>query len=82
MFFPKARRCLAYLTASSRAPCARPTADRGDADAAAVERAESDFQALAFFAQAIFERDFAIVEDDFYRGRGALAHFFFVASGS
>ena len=52
----------------------------GDADAAAVESAESDFQALAFFAEAIFGGDFAIVENNFDGGRAALAHFFFVAA--
>jgi len=53
---------------------------RGDADAPAVESGKGDFEALAFFAEAIGGGDFAIVENDF-DGRGAaLAHFVFVAA--
>ena len=36
---------------------------RGDADAAAIERFERDLQALAFFAEAIFRRDAAILRE-------------------
>ena len=53
---------------------------RGDADASAIEGGESDFEALAFFAEAIGGGDFAIVEDDFDGGRAALAHFVFVTA--
>jgi hypothetical protein len=41
---------------------------RGDADAAAVECAESDFEALAFVAEAVGHRDFTIVEENLYGG--------------
>ena len=62
--------------------CALREADglRGDADASAIESGESDFEALAFFAEAIGGGDFAIVENDFDGGRAALAHFVFVAT--
>jgi hypothetical protein len=53
---------------------------RGDADASAIESGESDLEALAFFTEAIGGGDFAIVQDDFDGGRGALAHFVFVAA--
>src|SRR5262249_6241233 len=52
---------------------------RGNADASAIERAERDFESLTFFSEAIFCGDFAVVENDFDRGRRVLAHFFFVA---
>ena len=53
---------------------------RGDADASAIESGESDLEALAFFTETIGGGDFAIVENDFDGGRGALAHFVFVAA--
>ena len=53
---------------------------RGDADASAIERGERDFQALALFTEAIGGGDFAIVENNFDGGRGALAHFVFVTA--
>ena len=53
---------------------------RGDANAAAVEGGECDPEALAFFADAIFGGNHAIVEKNFDGGRGALAHFVFVAA--
>jgi hypothetical protein len=53
---------------------------RGDADAPAVESGEGDFEALAFFTEAIGGGDFAIVENDFDGGGAALAHFVFVAA--
>ena len=49
----------------------------GDADAAAVERGESDFVAFTFVADAIGGGDFAIGEDQFAAGRGANAEFLF-----
>ncbi len=52
----------------------------GDADAATIESGEGDLETGAFFAEAIFDGDFAIVEDEFDGGRGALAHFVFVAA--
>src|SRR5712671_1497875 len=54
--------------------------ERADANASAVQCAESDLQALAFFAQAIFCGHFAIVQNNFDGRRRKLAHFFFVAS--
>jgi hypothetical protein len=53
---------------------------RGDADASAIESGERDFEALAFFAEAIRGGDFAIIENNLDGGRGALAHFVFVAA--
>src|SRR5882724_5499021 len=53
---------------------------RGNADAAAVERAESNFQSLAFFTEAIFGWHFAIVQQKFDGWRRALAHFVFMAA--
>ncbi len=53
---------------------------RRDADAPAVQRAERNLQTLAFFAQPILARHFAIVQDNFDRRRRMLPHFFFVAA--
>ncbi len=53
---------------------------RCDADAAAVERFERDSQALAFFAQAIFCRDAAILQRNFGGAREVQSHFIFVAA--
>ena len=53
---------------------------RGDADASAIESGESDFEALAFFTEAIGGGDYAIIQNNFDGGRGALAHFVFVAA--
>ena len=53
---------------------------RGNADAATVESAEGNLQALAFFAKAVFARDFAVVEKNFDSGGAALAHFVFMAA--
>jgi len=52
----------------------------GNADASSIEGGESDFQALAFFAETIFGGDDAVIENDFDGGRAALAHFVFVAT--
>ncbi len=51
---------------------------RRDAHAASVEKFQSDLQALAFFAQAILFRDFAIGERDFRRARSAQTHLILV----
>ena len=53
---------------------------RSDADAAAVECGERDFQALAFFAETICGGNNAIIENNFDGGRSALAHFVFVSA--
>jgi hypothetical protein len=53
---------------------------RGDADASAIKSGESDLETLAFFAETIGGGDFAIIQNDFDGGRGALAHFVFVAA--
>ena len=53
---------------------------RGNADASGVESGEGDPQTLAFFTEAIFGGDDAIVQKNLYRRRGALAHFVFVAA--
>src|SRR5580704_10990615 len=53
---------------------------RGDTDAAPVERFQSDAEALAFFAQAIFGWHAAILQRNFRGARKAQAHFIFVAA--
>ncbi len=80
MDLPKARRCFGVLDGIVERALSEADGLRGDADAAAVERAEGDFEALAFFAEAIFGGNFAIVQENFDRGRRALAHFVFVAA--
>ena len=77
MGWPKAMRCFEYSSAASNAPWAMPAGLRGDADAAAVERGESDFVAFAFVADAIGFGDFAIGEDEFAARGGVDAEFFF-----
>ncbi len=53
---------------------------RSDADASRVESGERNAQALTFFSEAVFAWDDAIVQKNFDRGGGALAHFVFVAA--
>jgi hypothetical protein len=54
---------------------------RGDADAAAIERGESDFVAFAFVADAVGGWHFAVSENQFAAGGGADAKFFFFLAG-
>src|SRR5882724_1845395 len=53
---------------------------RGDTDAPAIERAESNLQALTFGTEPIFCRHFAIVQNNFDGRRTALAHLVFMTA--
>ncbi len=82
MVLPNARRCLAYATDASSAPCAIPTACAAMPTRPPSEQFQRDLQALAFFAQAIPFRDFAIGERDFRRARSAQTHLILVSRHS
>ena len=82
IFLPKARRCFAYFTASSSAPCARPT------DSAAMPMRPPSSALRAIFRpwpsspRRFSSGHFAIVQNNFDGRRAALAHFLFVAAGA
>ena len=79
MVLPNARRCFRVGDRRFERALRDSHGLRGDADAAAVEEFQRDLQPLAFFAQAIFLRDFAIGERDFRRARSAQSHLILVA---
>ncbi len=82
MVLPNARRCFGVGDRRFERALRDSHGLRGDADAAAVEKFERDFQALAFFAQAILFGDFAIGERDFRRARSAQTHLILVSRHS
>ena len=66
-FFPNARRCFAYFTDSSSAPCARPTASAAIPMRPPSSALSAIFKPLSLFAQPVFDRHFAVVQQNFDR---------------
>jgi hypothetical protein len=82
MVLPNARRCFRVGHRRLERSLRDAHGLRGDADPAAVQQLQRDLQALAFFAQAISFRDFAIGEGDFRRARSAQSHLILVTRHS
>ena len=64
---PNASRCSAYVTLSSRQPCARPTDERGDADPPVREDREALREPAPSLAQQVLLRDAALAERQLVR---------------
>ena len=73
--FAKGLALLRVLDGFFQRPLREADSLRGDPDAPAIQRAESNLQPLPFFSQTIFHRHHAIVQQNLHRWRRPLPHF-------